>query len=232
MFADRKGQDYLRDHNIDFVGLAARMTDVLPDKDAKMSLDELKAWFSGSGPAERFKTSDMYKVLKSRGIRRGGAVPLYFLVNNHCWLAEKWECAPNYTPLPLNGSTIEEKFAWWTELQQGMMTQVVETDPEAEYVHISNEPDLVGTVGMRVVPTIFHSVIGLLLYLLSVDWYLISVHMCTHQYIVTLLSVCLSVYLVIVIFVCQPVVCLSVCLLMGTFVCHQILSVSQEMATT
>ena len=161
MFADGKGQDYLREHNIDFVGLAARMPDVLPDKGAKMSLDELRAWFSGSGPTERFKTSVMYKLLKSKGIRRGGAVPLYFLVNNHCLLAEKWECAPNYTPLPLNGSTLEEKFAWWTELQLGMMTQVVEADPELEYVHISNEPDLVGTVGMCVVPTIFYSSTGL-----------------------------------------------------------------------
>jgi hypothetical protein len=144
MFVDAKGQDYLRSHGMDYVGLSARMWYVLPNSSQSMSLEELKTWFSGKGPTEMFKKCEMFPVLTSNGIRKGGASPFYFLVNGQCRGAEEAECSKNGTPLPLNGSTVEEKYAWWTELQTGMMTQVLGADPQLEYVHISNEPDLHG----------------------------------------------------------------------------------------
>ena len=145
MLESSKGQDYLHQHNIDSVGVPAGMERVLPEHRKKMSLEDLEKWFSGKGPAKLFKKTRLHSLLKSNGIRKGGGDPLYCLMKGECAYAEKWECAEHGTPLPLNGSTLEEKYAWWSELGLGMLTQLLDADPYLEYVQILNEPDLVCT---------------------------------------------------------------------------------------
>ena len=143
-FIGDKGQQYIATHSIDRIGAAVSMDRLLPDEKVKWSVNDLEDWFNSSKSVDLFKGLDIYKVLSSKCLEKANVLPYLFLVS-HCEGPITYECAPNGTPLGQNGSTLAEKFLWWSTLYHGAVKLIKMADNNIKHVHIWNEPNAVSS---------------------------------------------------------------------------------------
>ena len=139
---ESEGQQYLLDHFIDHIAVPIAVDSLLPEKEEKWSVADLESWFSSSEALERFQQTGEYKTLSSRSLEKARVVPYVFLVCD-CNGPSSHECAPNHTPLQRKGSTLAEKFLWWSTLFHEVVRFIKFADSNTKYVNIWNEPDLV-----------------------------------------------------------------------------------------
>ena len=144
-FTMKEGIQFLKQHNIDFVGLGQILGRVLPSSMSALNTTMLRQWFESGEAWNLYQTTVEYKVLQSRGIHTAGANPFIYLKNpdGSCFpYAEQLNCYYNGTPVALNGSTVEQ-FLWWSTLFSGYFNCCKRIDPSIDYVHIWNEPNAV-----------------------------------------------------------------------------------------
>ena len=146
-FTSKEAVEFLKQHNVDFVGLGKIVGRVLPSSKSALNTTMLRQWFESGEAWNLYQTTEEYKVLQSRGIHTAGAKPFIYLKNpdGSCFpYAEQLNCYSSGTPVALNGSTVEERFLWWSTLFSGYFNCCKRIDPSIDYVHIWNEPNVVG----------------------------------------------------------------------------------------
>ncbi len=142
------GVGFLRQYNIDTIGLAHKLGAVLPQApNTTLNTSQLVSWLQSPQAKEQYQKLNEFAVLSSRGIRKGGAVPFIFLKNPDGSCSpdcENRECYPNAgTPLAMNASSPQERFSWWSTLFVGFFNFCIQADPDINLVHIWNEPNSV-----------------------------------------------------------------------------------------